>query len=125
MPTASRPCSLVAAASPSATRSKASSQPISSQCGCPSRRIRLTGRRSRSGSAYTSAMAIPLGQIWPRESGSSRLPRTETTVRSSTVSSRPQIASHRLQTPMRFSMATIVSDETVRFNILRTLNYSC
>ncbi len=54
-----------------------------------------------------SAMATPFGQMWPRESGSSGLPRTPVT-RSpsgprSIVSSRPQVASHRLHTPVRVS----------------------
>ena len=64
------------------------------------RPTRLTGRRSRSGSSWMSASATPLGQMWPRESGSSGLPRMEVTFgpsgRSSMVSSRPQMASQRL-----------------------------
>ncbi len=90
----------------SATRSSASSQVVSTHS--PS--TFFTGRCSRSGSAWMSASATPFGQMWPRESGSVSLPRIATTRspsgRFSTVSSRPQIASQRLQTPSLVSVGT-------------------
>ena len=50
-------------------------------------------------------MATPLGQMCPRESGSAAFPRTPVTAPSVSVSSSPQIASHRLQTAVRVSVA--------------------
>ena len=52
-------------------------------------------RRSRSGSSCSWCSVEPFGQMKPRQNTSSRSPRMRTTVPSaSTVSSRPQVASH-------------------------------
>ena len=102
MPTASRPCWLTASAMPSATRSSASSQPISTHSPVgpvadPDRPC-AAGRGRRGG----RPIATPLGQMWPRESGSSGLPRTEVDLGRPSRSARsPQMASQRLQTPSR------------------------
>src|SRR3954447_5766900 len=116
MPSASVPCSLIVLAMFVATRSSASSQVVSTHSASPALEPTpdtfFMGTRSRSGSAWMSASATPLGQMWPRDRGSASLPRMAVT-RSpcgpgSMVSSSPQIASHRLHTPSVVVMRPIV-----------------
>src|SRR5260370_22014644 len=93
MPIALRRCCLRTWPRRSAASESASSQPIS--CHAPPRG-RRRGRRRRSGSSYTSRIAGPLGQMWPREKTSSRSARTSVMRPSSTVITRPHMASQRL-----------------------------
>src|SRR5262245_25817733 len=91
---ASAPCRARMSRRREPTRVNASSHGISWKRPSSPRR---TGRRSRSGSWCTSAMAIPLGQTKPCEWGSFSSGRTATMRLASTSNSRPQLASHRLQ----------------------------
>ncbi len=91
---ASAPCCLRISRSREPTRAKASSHAISSKV--PSA-LRRTGRRRRSGSLWMSAIAMPLGQTYPCEWGSSSSGFTETISLLATSKSKPQPASHRWQ----------------------------
>jgi hypothetical protein len=91
MATASRPYRSMIGVSPASTASNASSHVAGTSL--PSRRTR--GVRSRSGSLSSSPKEAPFGQMKPWLSTSSASPRTLTIRSSASVTSRPQVASHR------------------------------
>ena len=101
-----RPCSLRAPARPSATRSRASSQPISSHSASAPVPTRRTGAATGRGRRARRRARRPWGRGSRGTAGRSGLPADRVTLASgpvpSMVSSRPQIASQRLQTPRVF-----------------------
>jgi hypothetical protein len=82
--------------------SSASSQPTGSNSPDGARR---SGWSTRSGSFWTSAIAIPLGHAYPRESGLSGSGRSFTTFPSSTVATIPHSGSQIRQKETFSSMA--------------------